>query len=112
MKFASAISTFGSGKEALRNAVVVVQDELGEAAVHFAVVFATAHYEDDFEGFATYLGRTWPEALILGCTACGVIGEEREIEGGGGGADAAGRQHARGGLAGFSGGSGDSGLGG
>lgn len=82
MKFASAISTFGSGKEALRNAVVVVQDELGEAAVHFAVVFATAHYEDDFEGFATYLGRTWPEALILGCTACGVIGEEREIEGG------------------------------
>ena len=80
MKFGSAISTIGVARDAMVNAVVNIQDELGDAPVDLAVAFCTAHYEDEFESIAVQMRDAWPNALLLGCTASGVIGEDREIE--------------------------------
>ena len=53
----------------------------GGASVEIAVVFAgTRHDDDEFAGVLSAVRRTLPSAIILGCSATGVLTGGEELE--------------------------------
>lgn len=81
MKWASAISDASDWVEALERCAEAVGGELGrEAPASLAVVFASAGYTQPLDPLPQLLRARFPGALLLGCSAAGVIGDGQEIE--------------------------------
>jgi small ligand-binding sensory domain FIST len=80
MKWASAASDEADLERALRRTASVVQAGLEGCRPDLLVAFVSAHHAAQFERVPKLLAEQLPGAVLLGCSAGGVIGGGREIE--------------------------------
>ena len=80
MKWASASSDEANLERALRRVASVVRAGLEGCRPDLLVAFVSAHHAAQFERVPKLLAEELPGALLLGCSAGGVIGGGREIE--------------------------------
>ena len=81
MKWASAISEENDLSAALEECAAKVTKELGpDSPASLVVVFASATYNEASADVPRILGERFPDAMILGCSGAGIIGDAREIE--------------------------------
>ena len=81
MKWASAIAEGPDLTEAVEQCAGEVADELGHGApASLVVVFVSAGYAEELREVPTLLQSHFPDAVVLGCCAAGVIGNALEIE--------------------------------
>lgn len=64
----------------LDQACAQASGQLGDAKPDLVMLFFTSHFEDEAETIVKTLVRRYPTAVILGCTAEGVIGSASEHE--------------------------------
>jgi len=80
MRFASALSTSTSSREALEQACRDAADQIQGEPIHLALLFLSQHHEKHFEEIARGIRERFRPETFLGCTAGGVIGKDREVE--------------------------------
>lgn len=80
MKWASACSDEANLERALRRVAGLVRADLEGCCPDLLVAFVSAHHAAQFERVPRLLAEELPGALLLGCSAGGVIGGGREIE--------------------------------
>ncbi len=80
MKWASALSQQTPLVNAIDECVASVSQQLGEEAAHLAVVFASSHYQEEYDQVPSMLREKLNEPLILGCSGGGIIGNGTEVE--------------------------------
>lgn len=81
MKWASTIATPARLEDAAAEAAEALAAELGGEDVDLLFAFASQEYSDHFVRLPECLRERFPNALLLGCSAGGVIGGGREVEG-------------------------------
>lgn len=79
MSWVSALSQRIHGLEALEEALSTLQGGL-QAEPDLVLFFATPHHLPSFRSLGRRLRQRFPSARLLGCTARGVIGAQREAE--------------------------------
>ena len=79
MRFASAVSDIESSPAAVRRAVAEVREALDDKA-DVAFVFFTGHHLDDAAAIAEEVWLELDPQAVVGCSAEGVIGADREVE--------------------------------
>ena len=79
MRFASAVTSTPDSSTGIEDLLDQVGGRLEPAKVDFALFFCSAHYEDEVERIVAELGQRMPHALLLGCSAEGTIGHDREL---------------------------------
>ncbi|MBT8493306.1 MAG: FIST C-terminal domain-containing protein [Deltaproteobacteria bacterium] len=80
MRWASAIATPSYLGDALAEAAEIIGGQLdGRPDLIFA--FVSGQHESHFERFPVYMDEHFPGSQVVGCSAGGVIGGAREIEG-------------------------------
>ena len=81
MKWASAISEQPALSQAIAECVSEVNRQLGlDVAPDLVVVFASSAYTGEFDQIPTDLKQIYPDAIVMGCSGSGVIGDGREVE--------------------------------
>ncbi len=80
MKWASAISTQTRLRAALDEVVEAVTRQLDGRAPDLVVAFFTREFGAGHERLAAILKSAWPDTVLFGCSASGVIGAGHEIE--------------------------------
>jgi small ligand-binding sensory domain FIST len=80
--FAAGLSEHPRAVEATAEVAGQVLDGLGGQPAHLVVVFASTPHLDAFPDIVETLRAAFPEAVVVGCTAGGVVGPGREIEDG------------------------------
>lgn len=81
MRFASAVTTATAPRAALEELEAALRPGLGGAAPDLAFLFVTPHHRAAYGALLEQVhARLAPRALV-GCTAAGVIGGGREVEG-------------------------------
>ena len=84
MKWASAISEQTAVESAIDECVDRLRAQLGDDAPDLAVVFASAHYQQNYEAIPGLirqaLGSESDNLLLLGCSGGGIIGNGQEVE--------------------------------
>ena len=80
MRFASSITAHPEADAAVEELLAPLDRRVTPGMIDLAFLFCTAHYEDDFETVAERVAEFLPAAVLVGCTAEGTIGAEREIE--------------------------------
>lgn len=80
MKWASAISERTSFDDAIAEAAGALHAELGSAQPDLVVAFVSPHHAAAFRELATRVQLHFPRALLVGCSAGGVIGAGHEVE--------------------------------
>jgi small ligand-binding sensory domain FIST len=80
MKIANSVTATGDSQAALAYALSGVLRQLEGVSPDLVVVFLTPHFEDDFEEIRGRLTKSFGDAMLVGVTAEGVIGEDREHE--------------------------------
>jgi small ligand-binding sensory domain FIST len=78
--FAAALSEHPSTREAVAEVAGDVIEELGGEPASLVVVFATAHHAPAFGDIVELLRHAFEDAVVVGCTAGGVVGPGREVE--------------------------------
>lgn len=81
MRWASAIATPSHLGDALAEAAESVLSALDDQQPDLVVAFVSGDHSDHFGRFSGYLREHFPDAEVIGCSAGGVIGGGREIEG-------------------------------
>jgi small ligand-binding sensory domain FIST len=80
MRGAAAIATDIHLDDAVSNAADEVLGALGGARADLVVAFVTDHHAGRFGRLAAEVARAFPGALLLGCSASGVVGGGSEVE--------------------------------
>ena len=80
MKWASALSEQTPLAEAVEECVSSVRQQLGDAVANLAVIFASTHYQQEFEDVPGIVADKLGSPLILGCSGGGIIGNGMEVE--------------------------------
>lgn len=80
MRFASAISAVPVADQALAEILSAVEKRLTLGMADLVMLFTTAHFEDDLERVVERLSQQFTGAVMIGCTAEGTIGFDRELE--------------------------------
>ena len=80
MKWASGISEQTSLAGAVAECTAQVRQQLGEASPDLAVVFASSHYQQEFEAMPALVKEGLGQVLVLGCSGGGIIGNGQEVE--------------------------------
>lgn len=80
MRFASSICATSDVSQALDELLAPIDARVTPGMVDFALVFATAHFDDDLQSVVDRLSASFPTAVLLGCTVEGTIGNDRELE--------------------------------
>ena len=80
MRFASSISCASNVAAAIDELLGPIDSRVTPGAVDLAMLFATAHFEDELEEVLDRLASAFTGAVLMGCTAEGTIGCDREIE--------------------------------
>jgi small ligand-binding sensory domain FIST len=80
MKWASAISEHADAHAALAEVVGAVRAALAGATPDLVIVFTSAHHEVAYPEVPPALAQAFPGAVVLGCSANGVIGAGHEVE--------------------------------
>ena len=81
MRFASSITSKGNLSAALAELLTPLDQRVTLGMVDLALLFVTAHFEDDLPEIVEAVGTKMPGAALLGCTAEGTIGLNQELEG-------------------------------
>jgi small ligand-binding sensory domain FIST len=81
MRWGSAVSTAASVEAAVDEVVSAVKAQLGGARPDLAVVFASEHHRQGYERIPALVRARLAPGALVGCSAGGVIGGGREIEG-------------------------------
>jgi small ligand-binding sensory domain FIST len=80
MKWGSSLSEERRLEPAVRAAAAGVRGALAPDAASLVIVFVAEHPHGDHELLPELLAREFPGALVVGCSAGGVIGGGREVE--------------------------------
>ena len=80
MRFASAASSKTDAAGAVDELFAEIGAVLDPASVDLLVFFCSAHFEDDLDEVVALLASRSPSATLLGCTADGTIGSDRELQ--------------------------------
>jgi len=80
VRWASAIATAERIEDAVDAAAESITEELGSIRPDLAVVFITDHYAPWFGRLAAIVRRSFPSALLYGCSVGGAIGGGVEVE--------------------------------
>ncbi len=80
MRCASTISDRPIAADAGKALVDSLAIELGETAPDLIFLFVSPHFEDELDGALAAFQAVYPDGVIVGCTAQGTIGGNREIE--------------------------------
>lgn len=80
MRFASSITTRDEAAAAVEELLAPIDARVTPGEVDIALLFMTTHYDDGLDLVLDRVGHALPRALLLGCTAEGTIGVDREIE--------------------------------
>ena len=80
MHFQSALSTAPSLDAAIRDVTEALRQALGRGGVDLCTVFVHPHY-GDIDTVGARLRKALDARHLIGCTAAGVCGADREIEG-------------------------------
>ncbi len=80
MHFASATTTLTDAEAAVADLAAQVGAQMDGRSIDFALVFVSRHYTQSAVLFSDRLRAVLAPSVLLGCTAEGVIGREREIE--------------------------------
>lgn len=80
MRFASAITESVDVAAAAAELIHAVESHVTPGMVDLALLFATGHYEDDLDDIVEHIGSFVSNAVLIGCTAEGTLGHDREIE--------------------------------
>jgi len=81
MRFASSIAVTSDAQEAVEQLLDPIDRSITPGMVDLVFLFITGHYEDDVEHILERTTETFPHAVMVGCSACGAIGVDREVEG-------------------------------
>ncbi len=79
IRFASAVSTAESPTAAVEQVIDALRDQL-TAPVDLVAVFATPEHRDDLDLIRDRLREAFAPAALIGCSAAGVVGVQREFE--------------------------------
>jgi small ligand-binding sensory domain FIST len=82
--FAAGLSEHPSSRDAIAEAAGQVLDAMDGEPAHLVVVFATPHHTPVFGDLVDLLRHAFEDAVVIGCTASGVVGTGREVEAGAG----------------------------
>jgi len=80
VRFASSISTAGDAEEATEEILSPLDTRVTPGMADLAFLFATSHYDDELPEVIEQIEKKLPNALIIGCTAQGTIGCDKEVE--------------------------------
>lgn len=80
MRFASSISDAGEADLALEQILAPIDARVTPGMVDLVLLFATAHFEDELDDIVERVRGAFSNAVVMGCTAEGTIGHDREIE--------------------------------
>lgn len=80
MKWGSAISEDAVLERAVSEAGKTVRERLGRSRADLVVAFVSPHHARSYPQLPQLVSAQFPEALLLGCSADGVIGAGREVE--------------------------------
>lgn len=80
IRFASSITNNNSVDRAVEELIAPVDRRVTPGMVDLVLLFATSHFRDDLPKVTDRLTDTFGSAVLLGCTAEGTIGADRELE--------------------------------
>ena len=80
MRFASAVVATGNAEQAVKELCARIETRITPGMVDLALLFTTPHFDDELPDVVDRLNTVFPTGTLLGCTAEGTIGCEREFE--------------------------------
>ncbi len=80
MIFASAISTSNNATTSVDELIETVGERVSSEQGDLVLYFVTPHFEDELEDIVSRLSEAFPNSTLIGCTAEGTIGANREVE--------------------------------
>ncbi len=80
MRFASSISAATQADQAVEELLRPIDRRVTPGMVDLALLFCTAHFEDELPEVVDRLSTAFSGAVLLGCTAEGTIGCDQELE--------------------------------
>jgi len=80
MEFTSAATLLGTSDRAVADLAGQLEAAMDPASFDLALLFCTPHFEDELESILADLSSRLPGATLLGCTAEGTIGVDREMQ--------------------------------
>ncbi len=80
MRFASAITDATDLEQATAELLQTVAPRTTAGMVDLGLLFSTEHFRDELDSIVESINSEFPNAVILGCTAEGTIGREKELE--------------------------------
>ena len=82
MRWASAVSRQQRAADAFGEAAKALERQLDGSAPDLLLAFASPDHASECEHIVDLAAQRFPHALLVGCTAGGVIGDAHEVEGG------------------------------
>lgn len=80
MQFASSISARPDADRAVEELLAPIDQQMTPGMADVVLFFATAHYEDEFAAVLDRVQSFFSTAALIGCTAEGTLGVDREVE--------------------------------
>src|SRR5271169_6106938 len=80
MRWTSTVSDEPVLDRAVRAAAAALRAQLGDAPPDLVIVFASAHHAAEFDRIPALIAAAFDPALLVGCSAGGVIGGGHEVE--------------------------------
>lgn len=80
MRFASSITSATDPQHATSELLEPIEERVTPGMVDLAMLFVTSHFSDGLGDVLDRVSSAFPGAVLLGCTAEGTIGCDREIE--------------------------------
>ncbi len=80
MRFASSITAAEDVQQAIAELLAPLDAHVTPGMVDLAILFATGHFKEELPQVVEQVQQKLPSAVLLGCTAEGTIGVDRELE--------------------------------
>jgi len=80
VKWASAISENPALEDAAAEASNAVRRELGQSPANLVLAFVSPHHANGYQQLPKLVSAQFPDSLLVGCSANGVIGAGHEVE--------------------------------
>jgi len=80
LRFASSVTASPKVAQAIEELLAPLDARVTAGAVDLALLFATPHFDDELAEVLDRVAAKLPHAVLLGCTAEGTIGVDRELE--------------------------------
>lgn len=80
MRFASSIATKEDPIKAIEELLAPLDARVTPGDIDLALLFVTSHYDDALDALVDGINQYLPHALLMGCSAEGTIGVDKELE--------------------------------